>query len=265
MLQAFMDESGTHEDAVICVFGGFIAVEKNWRIFETKWRRHLIEHGVTDEKGRPDFHARDFYGKKSVFRGWTNAHTAKFERRLVEIVVDSRLVPVASGIHTGDFNSYSVDDRRFLTGGELNPEGSKWIKSGKPTSPYFLLFQDCLLKAARRSRSKIHYVLDQQKQYEGWAKQLYGFLREESDVKNRFGSQIFSPRQEALGVQAADLLLYHVFKYREETAELSASGIRAYGRPILAGLIGRHSSNLRLWTKSGTDQVLQRYKRRKGL
>lgn len=41
MIEAYMDESGIHEGAHVCVIAGYWGSQKKWKRFETRWREIL--------------------------------------------------------------------------------------------------------------------------------------------------------------------------------------------------------------------------------
>jgi hypothetical protein len=55
MMETYLDESGIHNDAKICVIAGYWGKPGAWEKFEIRWRRILASAGVPLEK----FHALD--------------------------------------------------------------------------------------------------------------------------------------------------------------------------------------------------------------
>jgi hypothetical protein len=58
MLEAYMDESGIHDGAHVCVIAGYYGGESQWRRFEPRWQK-IIEDA--DTPALKEFHARDFW------------------------------------------------------------------------------------------------------------------------------------------------------------------------------------------------------------
>jgi hypothetical protein len=83
MIQAYIDEGGTHDQATIIVMAGFVSSFKRWRKFEKQWNAVLNPDG-----GSRVFHATDCLGQigRKDFDGWSK------ERR--NALVDA-LIPIA--------------------------------------------------------------------------------------------------------------------------------------------------------------------------
>jgi len=53
MIEAYLDESGIHDGAAVCVIAGYFGGPGQWHKFERLWRKSLDRAGVPLEK----FHA----------------------------------------------------------------------------------------------------------------------------------------------------------------------------------------------------------------
>ena len=58
MMQAYMDDSGTHANSHNCVIGGYFGGVNEWRRFERQWKPILDEYNISEFHGRR-FWARD--------------------------------------------------------------------------------------------------------------------------------------------------------------------------------------------------------------
>jgi hypothetical protein len=56
MIEAYLDESGVHGTAPICVIAGYFGGARQWAELEAAWRRILNDASVPLE----EFHALDF-------------------------------------------------------------------------------------------------------------------------------------------------------------------------------------------------------------
>jgi hypothetical protein len=104
MIDAYLDESGIHDGAAICVVAGYFGGKGQFRKLEKAWTRILARHGVPFNK----FHATDM------------ARSDRYQPMLLELaqaIAESRKVhPVSFGIVVDDFNLYTEKQRKFLTG-----------------------------------------------------------------------------------------------------------------------------------------------------
>src|SRR5713226_7946562 len=119
MLEAYLDESGIHDGATVCIIAGYFGRRNAWRKLEASWRETLNEFGVPLE----DFHAKDMV--KAVRQG-------PLIEKLANCIAKQALFPVSAGIVVGDFKSRSEAERRWFTGASArtNPTGA-------PNKPYF--------------------------------------------------------------------------------------------------------------------------------
>jgi hypothetical protein len=94
MLVAYLDESGVHGNADLCVVAGYFGGISPWRRFEREWKRILARAEIKD------FHANRFWARSKgktvgVYSGWTEARKREFIADLVEAIASSRIYPVA--------------------------------------------------------------------------------------------------------------------------------------------------------------------------
>src|SRR6185437_8468888 len=57
MVEAYMDESGIHDGAHVCVIAGYYGGKNQWRSFEQRWRKILKD---TNTPALKEFHAIEF-------------------------------------------------------------------------------------------------------------------------------------------------------------------------------------------------------------
>src|SRR5580698_4734839 len=113
MLDAYLDESGIHDKAEVCVIAGYFGGPGQWRKFEAAWRALLVSFSVPMNK----FHAKDIYPKPcGFFHGWSAARHFEFLSAIAAtIAAHKKIHPVGFGILVRDFFSYSENVRRFFT------------------------------------------------------------------------------------------------------------------------------------------------------
>jgi hypothetical protein len=135
MIQAYIDEGGTHDQATIIVMAGFVSSFKRWRKFEKQWNAVLNPDG-----GSRVFHATDCLGQigRKDFDGWSK------ERR--NALVDA-LIPIARTQTLASFAcAFSLQDYK-----EVVPE---WIQQ-KWEHPYFLAMFSIANILLRKSRQTV--------------------------------------------------------------------------------------------------------------
>lgn len=81
MIDAYLDESGIHKEASVCVIAGYFAGRGKWKRFEDDWRQLLADFNVPMER----FHAKNFFrnakdgfsliGKATIRNSWTASPT----------------------------------------------------------------------------------------------------------------------------------------------------------------------------------------------
>jgi hypothetical protein len=63
MLHAYLDESGIHDGAAVCVIAGYFGGSGQWRNVEADWRDMLADFNIPME----EFHAKDIFPKAKSF------------------------------------------------------------------------------------------------------------------------------------------------------------------------------------------------------
>jgi hypothetical protein len=109
MIQAYIDESGTHDQATIIVAAGFLSSFKRWRKFEKLWDAILNPDG-----GKRVFHATDCLGKDGYgdFEGWPKDDRNQLVDKLIPVAREKTLFCFSSAFSLKDYE-------------EIVPEGIK--------------------------------------------------------------------------------------------------------------------------------------------
>lgn len=106
MLQAFIDESGTHADTPICVLGGYVSTVERWAAFTDVWTRTLQE-----EPAISHFHAADMLGMRNQFKGWSKEQVRTKLRALTKIIGDHVVCGVFSTVVPEDYEKVLGEHR----------------------------------------------------------------------------------------------------------------------------------------------------------
>ena len=104
MIQGYLDESGIHDGAKICLVGGYFGGPGQWKKFGNAWKGILTEYNV------PEFHAHEFYKRdgaerSGVYRGWSDTKADSFLNKLVAVIIGSEKIhPVSAALVVDCFN-----------------------------------------------------------------------------------------------------------------------------------------------------------------
>jgi hypothetical protein len=142
MLHAYLDESGIHDGAAACVIAGYFGGRGQWRKFEADWCKMLKHFNVPME----EFHAKDIFPKAKGFfhpSKWSGDHQVFLSAIADTIARHPKIHPISAAIIVDDFNSFSLDERRYLTGATFR--AGKLVNSGCPGKSYFVPFQHAVI------------------------------------------------------------------------------------------------------------------------
>jgi hypothetical protein len=230
MLKAFFDESGIHGGSPICVVAGLVLPAKRAWTLSTEWQTSLLyKYSV------PYFHAKEFAQRSGPFRGWSERKIRDFSIDAIGIINSATSnfeneTLIAAALTSKDFFALSIEERRWLTGGQYVHSTSttkkKWKKQGAPTKPYFLLFQQAVLDAVKFTQDRtfqgnplgtgevVHFIFDQQHEYEATARAVFRAMKQMPlSVRERIGNVVFSSKLRAIPLQVADFMAYESFNY----------------------------------------------------
>jgi hypothetical protein len=86
MVEAYMDESGIHEGAHVCVVAGYWGSVKKWVRFESSWKEILND---AKEPSLKEIHSTDFWysdgRRKGVFALWSDDKADRFISDLAQL------------------------------------------------------------------------------------------------------------------------------------------------------------------------------------
>jgi hypothetical protein len=204
VLQAYMDDSGTHSDSKVTVLAGYFGGAKRWAEFSERWQSTLDGFGIKTEFHAKRFWARDPRGNRlDEYDGWDDTRANQFIDRLLWAIGNSVIYPFAVGVVSSEWNRQTVAHRRILTGSSIQHP------SGAPTKGIFLAFRWSVLRTASycRRNIKIDYIFDDDPKTSGWAAICYAELKknliqERDNLSYHLGKLTFADSRAALPFQS---------------------------------------------------------------
>jgi Protein of unknown function (DUF3800) len=204
MMQAYIDESGTHDQASVIVMAGFVARNRRWLIFDRKWQRVLNPDGADRV-----FHATDCLGRfgRGEFEGVSKGERDALGDRLGKIAGKYPRASFACAFSLRDYEAVMPDSFK-----------KKW------KHPYFLcMFHIANLLALRRgelslsAQEKVAFVFAHKPKFTGLLTELYQDLRATApSLASILGRMTpYGDPKEDSPIQAADLLCYVVRTFYE--------------------------------------------------
>jgi len=216
MMQAYMDDSGSHSNSHNCVVGGYFGGVNEWRKFERQWKPILEEYKISE------FHSRRFYARNAKgelvgeYKGWSNRRHLEFQDKLLKVIESRKIYPFASGVIGEEWLKASVDHRRFFTG------ATRKYPCGAPSKPIFVGFMTCVVRVASHCHPgvKVNFIFDNNPQTVGWASICYSEMKalvtEDRSLTASMGDLTFASSEVALPLQAADLIAYAAHTWAKE-------------------------------------------------
>jgi hypothetical protein len=228
MLNAYLDESGIHNGAAVCVVAGYFGGRGQWRKFEDDWRKMLADFNVPLE----EFHAKDIFPKAKGFFHHTNwnGDIESFRWAIAETIAAHKKVhPISAAIIVDDFNSFSLNERRYLTGATFKL--GRAVNSGCPSKPYFCPFLQAVVNICEAAPvgGKAHFFFGLDRQFSGYAIDMFRQIKE-SDLqspdkirdfawKQRLGDPATPLAKETPQLQIADFLANITYNFMLDAGE----------------------------------------------
>lgn len=212
MLQAYVDDSGTHDGSHNTVLAGYWGRAHQWRKFEKAWK------AVLDSEGLAEFHAKEFWpripdvGRIGVYRDWSDERHASFIDRLLAVIESSKIYPFACGVLGEEWDRLAPEEKEAITVqeqatlqkpmlmamGRIMFRVAGYCNQGRVVNFTFDEFNSEKLKTAVMTQfSEIKII----------------FRDDNDSIVERIGGLSFDDSKRALPLQAADLLAYEAHRY----------------------------------------------------
>ena len=269
MLKFFMDESGIgkNRDEAVCCIAGFAAMNADWKKFAKHWEALLANYGLDE------FHSKEFWARRpdggltGKYRGWSFGDANSFMLKAIELIHNYNLFLLGSVVSLRDFFSYSVEDRRLLTGARFDFGRQKFSTTGKPDAAYFVPFNVVVTQGAVIGRDKkqpAHFVFDEQNEFAPRALERIAELRRSADgagLREFLGSAVYDVSSRLRPLQVADLAAftckeYYKRKMRDLPIDFEERAVIS-PMEVLAQLLREHNHKLFKLERIEMDAMLQ--------
>jgi hypothetical protein len=248
MMNAYMDDSGTHASALICTLGGYFGGVGRWKEFERRWKSVLERYHVKE------FDSKRFWAKTPAgervddYKGWHDEKAARFLKELLAVIARTEIYPFVSGVVVSEWEKIPLQQRRLFTG------ASRSHPTGAPTRSIFLAFMGCVFRITSYCKPGItvNLIVDQDRRNEAWAHRcLRGLKNAIPEVGRQVGELTFADGVEACPLQAADLITYEANLYAQTAKGDSNAPMRPVYRIALSR--ARSKEDFLLWDKARFD------------
>jgi hypothetical protein len=207
MFKCFMDETGLDSQDIACAVAGFVGDEKSCDDTAENWSVTVKPIGY--------FHAKDFFKRPEgrmagIYKGIHPGDADACAFNLIDLLKKSPLVPLGLALNAHIFKSLSLDEKKWMTSAAIY--GKDWPAQGS-TSPYFSCFHYCVTEANQFTPEdeKMYLTFDRQETYVGNAEKIFNQLKETGGKwGGRLGELVFTDKQSAVLLQAADLLAHSI-------------------------------------------------------
>lgn len=213
-VEAYCDESGTHDRAPVCVFAGYVGGYRQFRRLEKKWE------GLVGHLPNGDFHAKEFFARDSLGRRvgpygkWTDKQAREFLDSLIDAIHSANVHPRGALTNVAAFLARDLEERIALTGGTYDTQ--RWITKGSPKKPYYLSYHAHLTECVGYADKDhpLNVFCDQEKQLSGHANEMWAiFQKLNPHFSERCGALVFGSRIKIKLLQAADLLAATLYRH----------------------------------------------------
>lgn len=244
MLNAYMDDSGTHAGAPVCALGGYFGGVRRWKEFERRWQPILKKYGVKE------FHAKRFWAKTPAgervdeYKGWSDEKADAFLKELLAAIAKSTIYPCVFGVVNEEWQKIELSWRRLFTGAWNS------YPSGAPNRSIFLAFIVCIFRISFYCKPGItvNLVFDQDRRNEDWAHIcLAGLKSNIPELAKQVGELSFADSERAYPLQAADLVAYEANLYARTADGNPNAPMRPSYRAALVR--ARSMEDFMLWDK----------------
>ncbi|MCX7358950.1 MAG: hypothetical protein NT015_12520 [Alphaproteobacteria bacterium] len=141
-MEAYFDDAGTHDDADVVVWGGFLGNVEQWAKLDAAWRNRLAKPFDQPEHARPSlsrFHLSHCAALDGEFATYSRAESDSLQFEFRQIIASSGVVGVAYGIDRKAYDRLVIDPeaRAFLGDAEQACFGSCFKGAFQQAQKYY--------------------------------------------------------------------------------------------------------------------------------
>jgi hypothetical protein len=209
MIQAFLDESGIHDGAEVCVIAGYYGYPGAWETLGNCWINILRSARVPVDK----FHALDLIQHRGFFFQMQRDEHEKLITDLACAVASVKVYPVTVGLIMGDFRNLTDQQKRFFTGATIDDTitPGKLRTSGRPSTPYFMPFSHCVRTVYDNNPNReVDFHFGFASPFLGYAKEMFDMIRGRNPAVRE---PIQSKAKDTPQMQVADFLCYATYRH----------------------------------------------------
>ena len=115
VLEFYLDDSGTHGEAPVVIWGGVVGTVEQFEFLEEKWNA-LLENPLPGKPPLEKFHLTECRGCRGEFEGYSRAESDRVQYLFRQIIIESGLMPVAYGTDTDAWNKLVVGPELEIMG-----------------------------------------------------------------------------------------------------------------------------------------------------
>jgi hypothetical protein len=220
VLNAYVDESGTHEGAPITLMGGLVADADTWAKFDADWLE------ILDYIRVPYFHASQLAAVKGIYKELAIDEVQRnyLWNRLPEVIEKHKPLAFLAGVFIKDYKSVGL-----------------FYDTAAFTSPYHFCFHNCLQHVVawskkNRNGEPVNFVLSEQNEYKKESlRAFYEDYKTKSLYSQQLGALSFASMVTTRPLQGADMLLYDAYVLLTQKA--NAPGKRFISEMVQRGAL----------------------------
>lgn len=199
-MEAYFDESGTHDSSPFVCVAGYLFEKGNATALGIEWQKMLTE------KGLPFFRMADCAHSLGGFRGWSKSQTTELATKAIELVKKYTTHGFAASVDLDDFHlipnlglfnsAYSFACLQMFLG----------VKWWSDTNDF---------------HGEVSYFFENGAEHQSEANAFMGkvFTHPQMKIDFRYSSHKFADKVSAGQLQCADLLAWHSFTYNRRKRE----------------------------------------------
>lgn len=198
MLQCYLDDSGTHNESRVIVWGGLAGDIHFFDEFETAWKNRLADPCDHLKPPIKAFHSTALAAGSGEFAGYSPAERDRTRFNFRQVIVDCGLTWVSCGMSTEAWvrvaNGYDFSDA-------LDAEG---VVFGSIVRDF--------CRSAKKHGDPISFQFDLGRQSPKLASMIQPAF-ETAEIDDQYVSYTFSPVQAIMGLQGADLVAHETYQF----------------------------------------------------